>query len=436
MKYWLLLVAMAAFYHVTAQETDCTEAQRQFSIQSNREITEGEVAVLEDDYTRFYVGENYTDVKWSNGHEGNSTDIDSGGFLRVVAKTPEGCLVNDEIYVNYRYRYFKLNKDTVAICSNLGSSLSLIWRNSTNINDFTIEWSNGDTTRYTSFRKPGTYTLQVTNNITGEVQYDTLEVVYNIPETPVISDTVICRGDAAELKASGVEPGLKYVWLSEHSSSHLNNLEQEGGDTFITPSLEESTRYLVAFTPEESDESYRCYGATDTVNVIVEGPLKPYIVNTSTTVNLGDSIQMEVFDQDSMFYNWSPGVDFNDSTIASPVIYPKEDVTYNLTVSDKYGCQEEDNISFTVKNGLDIYNTFSPNNDGRYDAFQVGNIESYPGNEVWIYSRQGKLLTRFRDYKNDWEGVVNGKLLSPGVYFYRVDRPGFKPETGSLNLIK
>ncbi len=429
---------MIAVFHVSAQETDCTEARREFSIKSNREITNDEVFVLEDDHTRLYVDKSYTDVKWNNGNEGNDTKVNSGGILRVVARSPEGCLVDDKIRINFRYRFLKFQEDTIRICSFKEPRIPYGIQSGFEAEDFTIEWSHGDTTVSPAIEQPGTYTVQVTSRNTGETQYDTLEAVYYIPERPVISDTVICRGDSVEIKASGISPGLQYVWFKEADSLNYLSLkvEQKGGDTFVTPPLEESTRYLAAFTREDSDESYRCYGATDTVNVIVEGPLKPYIVNTSTTVNLGDSIQMEVFDQDSMFYNWSPGVDFNDSTIASPVIYPKEDVTYNLTVSDKYGCTEEDNIAFNVENGLDIYNTFSPNNDGKHDAFKIGNIESYPGNKVWIYSREGELLTRFQNYENDWEGVVDGELLKPGVYFYRVDRPGFKTQTGSLNLIR
>jgi gliding motility-associated-like protein len=56
--------------------------------------------------------------------------------------------------------------------------------------------------------------------------------------------------------------------------------------------------------------------------------------------------------------------------------------------------------------------------DGINDYFLIENIQTYPENEVSIFDRNGRLLKRFMNYDNKWDGIVNGSFLQTDTYYY------------------
>ena len=71
--------------------------------------------------------------------------------------------------------------------------------------------------------------------------------------------------------------------------------------------------------------------------------------------------------------------------------------------------------------GLVFQEFFSPNGDGINDFFEIGEIQRYPGNEVWIYDSAGNLVFNAKRYFNNWQGTQNGVPLPEASYLYRVD---------------
>ncbi len=65
---------------------------------------------------------------------------------------------------------------------------------------------------------------------------------------------------------------------------------------------------------------------------------------------------------------------------------------------------------------IEIPNVITPNNDGYNDAFVVKGLEYYPNSSLNVFDRNGKLIYKSSDYKNDWkaEGIANGN------YFYSI----------------
>ena len=64
------------------------------------------------------------------------------------------------------------------------------------------------------------------------------------------------------------------------------------------------------------------------------------------------------------------------------------------------------------------YTGFSPNNDRVNDNFFVQGIEQFPDNELVIFDRWGVEVYRVKGYRNDWNGIWNGRELPDGTYFY------------------
>ncbi len=50
----------------------------------------------------------------------------------------------------------------------------------------------------------------------------------------------------------------------------------------------------------------------------------------------------------------------------------------------------------------------SPNGDGINDTWQVKEIDRYPNNQVWIFTRTGYEVFNTQNYRNDWSGTQNG----------------------------
>ena len=67
---------------------------------------------------------------------------------------------------------------------------------------------------------------------------------------------------------------------------------------------------------------------------------------------------------------------------------------------------------------------FSPNGDGVNDNFEIGEIQRYPNNKIWIYDNVGNLVFGTQGYDNTWQGTSNGNPLPKGSYLYRVDADG------------
>jgi len=73
---------------------------------------------------------------------------------------------------------------------------------------------------------------------------------------------------------------------------------------------------------------------------------------------------------------------------------------------------------------VNIVNFFSPNSDGINDTWQVKEIDRYPNNQVWIFTRTGYEVFNTQNYRNDWSGTQNGTPLPEGSYYYRIDLDG------------
>jgi gliding motility-associated-like protein len=67
---------------------------------------------------------------------------------------------------------------------------------------------------------------------------------------------------------------------------------------------------------------------------------------------------------------------------------------------------------------FDIFNGFSPNDDGFNEHFHITGITRYPQSELEIYNRWGNLVYNKIGYQNDWLGTWGENPLPDGTYFY------------------
>ena len=104
--------------------------------------------------------------------------------------------------------------------------------------------------------------------------------------------------------------------------------------------------------------------------------------------------------------------------------FPNLDETLAGTDPLDYTSYPSDFSNEALRQSIEIVSFFSPNGDNINDRWQVREIDRYPNNQVWVYSRTGKLLFEAKPYQNNWSGNSQGEDLPEGSYYYRIDLDG------------
>jgi gliding motility-associated-like protein len=113
--------------------------------------------------------------------------------------------------------------------------------------------------------------------------------------------------------------------------------------------------------------------------------------------------------------------------------------TYSVTVTDASGCisSESRTIGKQDVDCLFIPNTFSPNNDGTNDTWNIRNSKLYPGIEVTVFNKWGELVFGSTGYAAAWDGNYNGRALEASTYYYVVNLHNGDPVyKGFLVIVK
>lgn len=109
--------------------------------------------------------------------------------------------------------------------------------------------------------------------------------------------------------------------------------------------------------------------------------------------------------------------------------------TMQIQICDILGACTSATVNIQVEGDVIVRNGMSPNGDGLNDFFKLDFIEVIsPENKVSIFNRWGDKVFEITNYNNDdrrFEGVSDdGKELSSGVYFYKIEfnngLPGLK----------
>jgi len=87
--------------------------------------------------------------------------------------------------------------------------------------------------------------------------------------------------------------------------------------------------------------------------------------------------------------------------------------------------------------GIEVSNSFSPNDDGINDTWGVPELRYYGGVRVQVFERSGKRLFYTEDPDQMWDGTYKGKELPVGTYYWTVEvRETGEVRKGMLNLLR
>jgi gliding motility-associated-like protein len=169
-------------------------------------------------------------------------------------------------------------------------------------------------------------------------------------------------------------------------------------------------------------------------------------VNPLPTVNAGNNLELlegesivlpATASGPGLTYEWAPANGLDNKNVLNPVSSAIENITYKITVTTDAGCIATDEIVVKVLKKPLVVNAFTPNGDGVNDTWNIKYLETYPGNTVDIYNRQGEKVYSSIGYATPWDGRYKGAILPTGTYYYIINpKNGRKLISGNVTIIK
>ncbi len=288
--------------------------------------------------------------------------------------------------------------------------------------------------------------------------------VWDLPNIEAVSDTSICKGDAALLSVKG---GSVYVWSPATGLSCTNcpnpvatptssavyrvngtdvhgcenkdtvkvtvqtittSIAANGGQICQDSSIQLSASgaQAYAWTPGATlnDSSlsnpvarprvttdYRviaregsCLPDTHVVRVVVF-PLPTVDAGQDVKIVAGSSTMLTAKGSNIETYQWTPAHTLSCGGCQNPTATPPATTLYKVVVMSEYGCRSYDSVLVSVlcdQSQLFIPNTFSPNGDGQNDIFYPRGVGLRNIRSFRIYNRWGeKVFERSQIQLND-----------------------------------
>ncbi|MVN22321.1 PKD domain-containing protein [Mucilaginibacter arboris] len=155
-------------------------------------------------------------------------------------------------------------------------------------------------------------------------------------------------------------------------------------------------------------------------------------------VHIGDIVRLSPKITGKIFsYKWTPATGLSNDHIANPIATPSDDITYRLTVTSTDSCTAVDTVAIRILKIPVIPNTFTPNNDGVNDVWNIQNLDRYPDCIMDIYNRYGVRMFHSIGYGTAWDGRYNGQEVPVGTYYYVLNlKDGTKNYGGYVTVIR
>lgn len=265
-----------------------------------------------------------------------------------------------------------------------GESINLA---ATTIPFATYSWGNGITDSSLQVSQPGIYTLEIAIN--GCSKKDSIEILK--APTPVFElglDTLLCPGTSIQIGAQ--DPVDSYRWNDQYPSlirtvekPGLYELELSLGSCIYSESVQISY-----------EDEYEFRRLQDT------------LICQSAPITLSASVS-------NASYRWSDLSDQMSFQTAESGQYWVDIETQCFSARELFNIEAVDCSCESF-----IPNVFSPNGDGIQDRFQLEYREGISEYSFEIFDRYGRPFFRSKNPEQSWDGRLNGKNASEGVYYW------------------
>jgi gliding motility-associated-like protein len=340
----------------------------------------------------------------------------------------------------------KVNFAMPTICMPSGAGLFTSTTPAIPGSTFTYAWTFGDggtsmlaspTHTYTGV---GVYNVSLKVTATNGCDSTTTKVYTDIHPQPIARinpltiDTCVNTPIRLLQSSNGLDGTItNYNWNWGNGSSNSFTMYNPP----VTKIYNSTGNYLVKLNIVNS---FGCVSANDSLIVRVN-PYPTISFNPSEILILeNDTLTLNpiLTNINNPVYLWSPSTYLNSATIRNPQVTGINDITYTLRVTDRGGCATTSSgLKVTVLKTPVIPNTFTPNNDGVNDIWEIKFLEFYKNARIKIFNRYGQPVWESLGYAKPWDGKMKGQDLPPGTYYYVIE-PGNKQKnvTGYVTILR
>ena len=256
------------------------------------------------------------------------------------------------------------------------------------------------------------YVVEVTNSF-GCKNKDTSVVNIAGPfKLKVPADTFVCRGNSVQLYATGAST---YKWI--------NNITGLSNPVIASPV---ATPLMASVYSVVGYDANNCFNDTAILRIGVQS-FPSVSAGPDVEAQTGSEVQLQATgSSDVESYSWSPSDYLSCTTCPSPVSKPRNQVSYIVKATNRYGCSVTDTVQIKLvcaQSRIYIPTAFTPNKDFKNDIFypKGGGVKQV--NFLKIYNRAGQVVFERRNFNvNDpsagWNGMVNSYEVSSGTYVY------------------
>ena len=363
--------------------------------------------------------------QWSNGSSQRDLQLLDGGAYTITVKDANNCTASDShTLTEPSLLNVALAKISDVSCFG-GSDGSLEANVSGGTPPYAYRWYDSlitlsEPTAVVAGLDRGTYSVEVTDDRDCQT-VKRMSVLQ--PARPLQADIVAipgrCNDDssgALDLTVQGGTPPYRYLWSNGSLVEDPANVTAGPYEVMVTDAkgCQNRNKTLLAdpkpLALELTAHDVSCADQKDGSVLIdhIYGGVPPYSMMWSTGAT-GDQIE----DLDAG--------------------------TYSVTVTDATGCisSESRTIGKQDVDCLFIPNTFSPNNDGTNDLWNIRNSKLYPEIEVTVFNKWGELVFGSTGYGAAWDGTYQGRALESSTYYYVVNLHNGDPVyKGFLVIVK
>jgi gliding motility-associated-like protein len=209
-----------------------------------------------------------------------------------------------------------------------------------------------------------------------------------------------------------VEPVSNPATKSDSSSETVN-------ESFSSSSMENFTDVQSSGQNESSTSITTQPSSTLEENVEVTSPKRDIDTTISYTedmiICIGEPTRLVV--KGGKYYSWSTG-----EASSSIVVEPKKNVSYTVTVTDKYAHKHVHEFNVRIDEEcttIFVPNAFSPGgyNNVKFKAYAT-NLQSF---RMQIFNRNGQLMFNTTDINSGWDGTFNGTPLKSQSFVYIIE---------------
>ncbi len=302
---------------------------------------------------------------------------------------------------------------------------------------YTFTWTDPSAVTYTTSSLvnvlPGTYTLNVVDSRGCPLNTTlTINGSFTVLANAGPDRTLCIDPNSITLDGSTSINAVLYNWTKLAPTNTIANT----AITNVVPSIGTNTYVLLV---------------TSSVAICLDDDTVLVVVNPLPDVNAGSSQTISLYSSTNLGgaptsltgtnFTWTPSTGLSDPNIANPVTSVTVNTTYTVFVMNALtGCVNTSTVDIFIYPDIKIPNGFSPNSDGRNDAWVIDNIQQFTECKIEVYNRWGELLfSSPPGYPKPWDGIYHGKPLPVGTYYYIIDLKHIaypKPYTGPLTIFR